>query len=87
MQALATGLPSIVTKHSGFPDQVIEGKNGFLVDEGDYRTLAQRILDYIAHPESWGDMSDFSREHIKRTYDSSVLVDRQITLYTSLITA
>lgn len=85
MQALATGLPSIVTRHSGFPDQVIEGKNGFLVDEGDYRTLAERILYYISHPESWSNMSDFSRAHMKNTYDNGVLMQKQIALYTSLI--
>jgi len=30
--ALATGLPAIATDHSGLADQVIDGRNGFMVD-------------------------------------------------------
>ena len=49
-QALATGLPVITTRHSGLPDQVIDGKNGFLVDEGDFTSLAERIIYFMDHP-------------------------------------
>lgn len=85
MQALATGLPCIVTRHSGFPDQVIEGRNGYLVPEGDYQALADAILRFMDEPESWGDMSTFSRAHVQSTYDSEVLINRQIDLYSEMI--
>jgi len=41
--ALALGLPVIATRHGGLPEQVIDGENGFVVDEGDYQALAERI--------------------------------------------
>lgn len=87
MQALATGLPAIVTRHSGFSDQVIEGKNGYLVPEGDYRALAERILYYIQHPEGWPRMSIHARAHVQNTYDARVLIGKQIDLYHSLLNA
>ena len=80
-QALATGLPVITTYHSGLPDQVKDGKNGFLVGEGDYQALAARILYFIDHPEEWPQMSRFGREHVKKNYNSSSLIEKQIDCY------
>ena len=85
MQALATGLPAITTRHSAFPDQIIEGKNGYMVDEGDYQALAEKILLFMAHPEGWGRMGVFGREHMKRTYDAASLIRQQIACYQDLI--
>lgn len=84
MQALATGLPAITTRHSAFPDQIIEGRNGYMVDEGDYKALAEKILIYLAHPDTWGPMGIFGREHMRRTYDAIPLIERQIQCYREL---
>jgi colanic acid/amylovoran biosynthesis glycosyltransferase len=85
MQALATGLPCIATRHSAFPDQIIEGTNGFLVDEGDYKVLAEKILYFINHTELWASMSRAARAHVARTYDNESLIDTQVALYRSLV--
>ena len=87
MQALATGLPAITTRHSAFPDQIVEGKNGYMVEEGDYKALAEKILLYLAHPETWAAMGRFGREHVKRTYNAASLIEQQIQCYEMLIAA
>ena len=84
-QALATGLPVITTKHSGLPDQVKNGKNGFLVDEGDYKSLAEKILYYMDHPEIWPEFSKFGQKHVLKNYDSKALIDEQIKYYHDVI--
>jgi colanic acid/amylovoran biosynthesis glycosyltransferase len=81
MQALATGLPAITTRHSAFPDQIKDGKNGFLVDEGDYKALADKILYYMDHPEIWPKLGRFGREHIMKNYNSKILIEKQIDFY------
>lgn len=43
LEASATGLPSVGTRHSGIPEAIEDGVTGFLVEEGDRRTLADRI--------------------------------------------
>ena len=63
-QALATGLPVITTRHSGLPDQIIDGKNGFLVDENNYKELAEKILTYINSSDLWPEFSNFGRDHV-----------------------
>ena len=80
-QALATGLPVVTTRHSGLPEQVIDGQNGFLVDEGDYLALAERLLAIAENPEALPAMSERGREHVARNYDAATLIEQQIQAY------
>lgn len=43
LEAQASGLPVISTRHAGIPDVVVEGRTGFLVDEGDAAGMAAWI--------------------------------------------
>ncbi len=86
-QALATGLPVITTRHSGLPEQVVDGENGFLVDEGDYRALAERILTVAEHPELLTSLSERSRGHVELHYDAGILIERQIDAYEEVAAA
>lgn len=83
-QALATGLPVIATRHSGLPDQVLDGVNGFLVDEGDYQALADRIIYAMDHPEVLAEFGAAGRRHVLENYDANVLIGRQIEYYEQL---
>lgn len=85
IQALATGLPAIATHHSGFPDLIKDGQNGFLVEEGNYQALAQKILYMIDHSEIWPKFGRFGRQHVLENYDSGKLIDRQIAIYQGLL--
>lgn len=85
IQALATGLPAVTTNHSGFPDQIVDGKNGFMVDEGDWKALAEKIIYYIDHPELWAPFGAYGRAHVLAIYDSKPLIDKQVALYHSLL--
>ena len=84
-QALATGLPVIATRHSGLPDQVIDGKNGFLVSEGDFKSLAKKILYFMDHVEIWTQFSIFGRNHVREKYDCAKLIDKQIKYYDEIL--
>jgi colanic acid/amylovoran biosynthesis glycosyltransferase len=84
-QALATGLPVITTNHSGLPEQVLDGKNGRVVAEGDVVALAEMILHLMEHPELWPEYGRFGREHVLKSYDSRKLVDRQVEYYLSVV--
>lgn len=80
-QALATGAPVITTRHSGLPEQVIDGENGFLVGEGDYRALADRILAIIENADQLPRMSEQARKHVEQHYNAATLIERQIRAY------
>ena len=84
-QAMATGLPIATTDHSGFPDQVIDGKNGVAAPEGNYEVLAEKLQYLIEHPELWPAFGRFARAHALENYDSGKLIAYQIACYDDLI--
>ncbi len=84
IEAMATGLPVVATTHSGFPDQVVPGKNGYLARENDYADFAEKMLSYIEHPELWADMSREARALALAKYDRKPLIERQHNLYKEL---
>jgi len=85
LQALATGLPSITTDHGAFSEQIINGKNGFLVGEGNYEELAEKILYYMNHQELWPSLGSSGRDHVAKNFDFKSMMDKQVDIYESLI--
>lgn len=49
-EAMAQSLPVVSTRHAGIPEQVVEGVTGFLVGEGDSRSMAERIVTLARDP-------------------------------------
>ncbi|MBM2823979.1 MAG: group 1 glycosyl transferase [Thermoleophilia bacterium] len=86
-QALATGLPVIATRHSGLPEQVVDGENGFLVDEGDFEELAERILRIAEQPELLPAFGAAGRMHVVERYNAATLIERQLSAYRELVAA
>jgi len=50
LEAGAAGLPSVATRVGGIPEMIEEGKTGFLVDDGDVKTAAQRLTTLLLDP-------------------------------------
>jgi ubiquinone/menaquinone biosynthesis C-methylase UbiE len=84
-EGMATGLPVITTNHSGLPEQVLDGKSGAVVREGDYEALAEKILFLIEHPELWPEFGRIGRNHVATNYNSKMLMDSQIECYLQLL--
>ena len=85
LHALATGLPTITTNHGAFSEQIVEGKNGFMVDEGDYRALADKILFMMENQGIWPSLGHFGREHVKKKVNLETLIDQEADLYREII--
>jgi colanic acid/amylovoran biosynthesis glycosyltransferase len=50
-EAAMLELPIVSTLHNGIPEQVIDGKTGFLVKEFDYETMADKIIRLLLDPD------------------------------------
>lgn len=56
-EALHAGRPVIATLAGGIPIQVKDKENGFLVEPGDYKAVAQHLVELFKDPELWKRMS------------------------------
>jgi glycosyltransferase involved in cell wall biosynthesis len=65
-EALATGLPAIVTRSGGMTDLVMDGVNGFLFEEGDAETMAQKMILLAENPALRVRMGMAGRAHVEK---------------------
>ena len=85
MEALATGLPVISTRHSGIPELIIDGESGFLVPEKNVEAIAEKLEYLIMHPEIWPEMGRKGRELVEQNFDIKKLNQNLINIYYSLL--
>ncbi|MEZ5329325.1 MAG: glycosyltransferase [Verrucomicrobiales bacterium] len=52
LEAMATGLPVVATRHGGIPEAVEDGVSGRLLDEGDAAGIASALEEYFVQPET-----------------------------------
>ncbi|KAF2263943.1 glycosyltransferase family 4 protein [Lojkania enalia] len=63
-EAVHKGKPIIATKAGGIPLQVEHGKSGFLVEPGDYKTVAKHLHTLFTDAGAYGRMSDYAKKHV-----------------------
>ena len=57
LEAMASGLPVLATRHGGIPEAVTHGASGYLVAEGDAEALTQSAFDLVGDAASYHAMS------------------------------
>ncbi|RFU31921.1 hypothetical protein B7463_g4431, partial [Scytalidium lignicola] len=63
-EALHKGKPIIATNAGGIPLQVQHGKNGYLVDPGDWPAVAQHLLDLWTNEDLYNVMSAYAMKSV-----------------------
>lgn len=81
MEAMASRLPVVSTRHSGIPELVRDGVEGFLVPERDVGALADRFVRLADRPQERIAMGIRGRLRIEQLHDNRVLNDRLVELY------
>jgi L-malate glycosyltransferase len=87
LEAMATGLPCVVTNVGGNPEVVEDGQNGFLVASEDAETAADRILMLLRHPDHAGQMGQVGRKTIATRFTLEAMVAKWAMLYDQLLTS
>jgi colanic acid/amylovoran biosynthesis glycosyltransferase len=65
IEAGATGLPVVATRHAGIPDVVVEGETGLLVEEGDVPGMAAHLVRLARDPGLAGRMGRAARRRVE----------------------
>jgi glycosyltransferase involved in cell wall biosynthesis len=69
LEAGASGLPVVATRHAGIPEAVLDRETGFLVDEGDVAGMAAAMWRLLEVPALAGQLGRRAREWVS-TYFS-----------------
>lgn len=65
LEASASGLPVIATKHAGIPDVILDGETGFLVEEHDVDVMAEKMIQLLEDKSLAPQMGMRGKERIK----------------------
>lgn len=78
IEALAYGLPVIATPHKGIPEEVIDGKNGFLVEPKSSSAIMTAMNAFDQDHELYESFSVAARKHFDENFTREVHQERLI---------
>lgn len=85
LEAQAMGKPTIAYESGGTPEALVQNETGFLVENGNYADLAERIKYLIQHPTERAAMGDSGRRFVMHQYAISKLIDRHQTFLSRVL--
>jgi glycosyltransferase involved in cell wall biosynthesis len=87
IEAMACGVPPVVTAVGGSPELVVAGKSGLVVPPGDATVLAEAIRKLQASAELRKAMGAAARERIRAAFPIEATVAQTAALYLDVIRA
>ncbi|MDQ2076179.1 glycosyltransferase [Marinimicrobium sp. ABcell2] len=69
MEAAATGLPVVSTRHSGISSAVLHGRTGYLVGERDVSGMAAYMKKLLDEPGTADMLGNWGRKHMEDNFD------------------
>ncbi len=85
LEAISAGLPIISTPVGGIPDAVADGENGYLIEPGDFKALASKILLLSEDYNLWKKLSRRSSEIAKQKFHMPRIESELADLYNQLM--
>lgn len=85
IEAMACGLPVISTNMGGPKEIISDGKDGFLIKQGDSNILTQKIIDLINDPELRSNLGNEAIQKVKNKFDINITTRSIEQVYFSLI--
>jgi colanic acid/amylovoran biosynthesis glycosyltransferase len=85
MEAMASGMLVVSTRHSGIPELIDDGQSGVLVGERDCPALVAALRRLIAAPAVWPTMSRAARQKILDEFAIGSLNRALVDRFTALL--
>jgi glycosyltransferase involved in cell wall biosynthesis len=76
LEAMASGLPVVSTRHSGIPEAVTDGVTGLLVEERDVDAMARAMSELLDDPDRAATMGAAGRERVLSYFTREIARDR-----------
>ena len=81
LEAMASGLPVVVTAVGGNPEIVRDKVDGFLAPRGDSTAVAQAMLRLLREPELAAALGQAGRERVRSKFQLEQTIERYYDLY------
>ncbi|MGB9677780.1 MAG: glycosyltransferase [Candidatus Ratteibacteria bacterium] len=81
LESMGFGLPSVATNVGDVPYIIENGIDGFIVKPGDYKKMAERIINLIENKDLREEMGQRAREKIKKWYSFEEMVKSYASIY------
>jgi colanic acid/amylovoran biosynthesis glycosyltransferase len=85
LEAMASGLPVVATRHGGIPEAVTEGEAGYLVAEKDAKGLAAAVLMILKDQDLRHRLSEGARRSVETGFDRSSQIRHLEACYKDLM--
>jgi len=81
LEAMASGLPVIVTRVGGMQSLIINGINGFLVEPDDSESVAEKAIELLFNDSLRAKIGKNARDTIEKNYNWDNFIDGLIILF------
>lgn len=85
LDAMAAGLPCVVTRGGGIGEMIVHDRGGFIADVGDCNGLAKSFTRLIENQQIREEQGKFNLQHVKK-FSVEETVKKTIAIYDSLYT-
>lgn len=85
LEAMATGLPVVATRHGGIPEAVTDGVDGFLTPENDSLALAESMRRLAASPELYRAFCTAAAVSVRGKFEQSAAIRALEGFYAELL--
>lgn len=85
LEALACGIPVVASAVGGIPEQIVEGKTGFLIPSGDAHSMAKRTIQLLEDDAYRQLMGRQAAEDAARRFGLEMMVKEYLQVYRELL--
>lgn len=85
LEAMACGVPAVVTRVGGNPEAITDGENGFLVPVEDDAAAAEKLLALLRDPARRAQIGESGRNSVQTRFSAEVMIRRLIGVYRDML--